>query len=121
MLILFYFFTINEVLPRLEVYAEALIPTVAVSLIMIIGIIGMIIPKFFSNLGSNIKNGIFKGIKYLVKSLINAISWLVRNFLRMIQKLFNKTRQLFLNRGISALASNLLATIIVALVVLVII
>lgn len=124
MLIALYLFIMNVALPQIGAYAQALIEPVMVIVITLAGIVmlfGAVGMKISNNLGSTVVGGIFRAIGYICRTIIAAISWIIRNIFRMIPRVFNGSRRTFNQIGINALVSNLLAIVVVVIVLAIII
>lgn len=124
MLIAIYHLIVNEFLPRLGVYANALIDLIMPIVIVLAGIVmlfGAVGFKISNNLGSTVTNGIFRAMGYLFRTLVNAIGWIIRSISRFIPRVYRESRRIYSEMGLSAFASNLLATITAVVVLAIII
>lgn len=124
MLIALYLFIVNVILPQLGTMAYSLLEPVMIivmilaGIVMLFGVVGM---KISSNLGSTVVNGIFKAIGYICKTIIQAIGWIIRSIARFIPRLFTGSRKMFTDIGLNAVLSNILATVVTAIVLIIII
>ena len=124
MLIALYSFIMNVALPQIGAYANALLePMMAIfitlaGIVMLFGAVGI---KISNNLGSTVMNGIFRGIGYLFQTLFKAISWIIRETLRLLPRVFRGSRQAFTQMGLTPLWSNLLAVLSTGVVLAIII
>lgn len=124
MFIAMYLFIINVALPQIVAYANASIITIMVivtilaGIVMLFGAVGM---RISNNLGATIVGGILRGIGYVCRTIINAIGWILRNTFRMIPRVFNGSRQVFNQMGMSTVVSNILAVIAVVIFIAIII
>ena len=112
MLIALYFFMVNEALPQLGAYAEAMLEPVVTIIIVLAGIVmlfGAVGLNISANLGSTIVGGIFRAMGFLVRSLFRGIGWLISHFFRFIPRVFTDTRRSFTSMGLNNVLSNLLA------------
>ena len=124
MLIALYFFFVNVAVPQISAYAQALLEPIMVIVITLAGIVmlfGAVGMKISNNLGSTVVSGIFRGIGYLCRTLIQAIGWIIRNTFRMMPRVFNGSRRTFKQLGMNAAVSNILAVVVVIVFVAVII
>lgn len=124
MLIVLYFFFINILVPQVVAYLLALLEPLMVIVITMAGIVmlfGAVGMKISNNLGSTIMNGLFRGIGYIFNSLFRAIAWIVRSTFRLLPRVFNESRRAFMQIGLNALVSNLLAVIVAIIFVIIII
>lgn len=124
MLIALYMFITNVVIPQFGAYAQALVKPVTIILITLAGIVmlfGSVGMRISNNLGTTVVSGFFQAISYICRTIISAISWIVRHIFRMIPRVFNGSRQTFVQMGMNALVSNLLAVVVVVVVVAIII
>lgn len=116
MLIALYFFLINVAMPQIGAYAQALLEPIMVLVITLAGIVmlfGAVGMKISNNLGSTVVGGIFRGIGYLCRTLLQAIGWIIRNTFRMIPRVFNGSRRTFNQIGLNAVISNIFAVVVV--------
>lgn len=74
--------------------------------------------KISQNMGSTILKGIFDAIGYIGKTIVNAISWLIRQIFSAIPRVFRGSRKTFEQMGISKGTSTLLAVLVTALVII---
>lgn len=124
MLIALYLFIVNVILPQLGTMAYSLLEPVMIivmilaGIVMLFGVVGM---KISSNLGSTVVNGIFKAISYICKTIIQAIGWIIRSIARFIPRLFTESRKMFTDMGLNSVLSNILATVVTAIVLIIII
>ena len=98
---------------------------VGVSLVVVIGlifIIGAIAGvKNSARSTSTIINGILRGIGYVFKQIFIAIGKFIKWIITSVPKIFKKSRDTFSSWGINAILSNILATIVVILFLIIII
>ena len=123
LLALFYSIT-DTLLPQLGAYANALLESMIAIIITLAGIVmifGAIGIKISNNLGSTIVNGIFHAIGYLFQMIFRAISWIIRETLRLLPRVFKSSRQAFTQMGLAPLLSNLLAVLSTGVVLAIII
>lgn len=124
MLLAVYFFIVNVVIPQLGAFTNALIEPVMIIVITLAGItmlFGAVGMRISNNLGATIVGGILRGIGYVCRTIINAIGWILRNTFRMIPRVFNGSRQVFNQMGMSTVVSNILAIIAVVIFIAIII
>lgn len=124
MLIAIYWVVVNTLLPRIGAYAQALLEPAMIIILTLVGItiiLGAVGMRISNNLGSTIVGGIFRGIGYLCRTLLNALGWIVRSTFRMIPRIFRYARRTFGQMGLSVALSNVLATLVVIVFVAIII
>lgn len=125
MLIVLYFFVVNYFMPRLGQFGLSLIdPSMKIiitvtGMMLLLGAVGF---KVSTNLGSTIIGGIFIAIGYLVRTLVNAIGWIVRSTFRMVPHIYSGSKRTFTQVGLTnAVANNLLSALTVLLFLAIII
>lgn len=125
MLIIMYLFTVNFFMPRLGQLGLSLIdPSMKIiitvtGMMLLMGAVGF---KVSTNLGSTIMGGIFIAIGYLVRTLVNAIGWIVRSTFRMVPHVYYGSKRTFTQIGLTnAVANNLLSALTVLLFLAIII
>ncbi len=124
MLIALYFFIVNVAVPQISAYAQALLEPIMVivitlaGIVMLFGVVGM---KISNNFGSTVVGGIFRGVGYLCRILLQALGWVIRNTFRMMPRVFNGSRRTFNQMGLNAVLSNILAVVVVIVFVAIII
>ena len=124
MLIALYFFIVNVAVPQISAYAQALLEPIMVivitlaGIVMLFGVVGM---KISNNFGSTVVGGIFRGVGYLCRILLQALGWVIRNTFRMMPRVFNGSRRTFNQMGQNAVLSNILAVVVVIVFVAIII
>lgn len=124
MLIALYLFIVNVVLSRVGVYAHALLEPIMVIVITLAGIVmlfGAVGMRISNNLGSTVVGGIFRAFGYICRTIIRAISWIVRNIFRIIPRVFNESRRAFIQIGMNDLVSTILAVVVVIIFLAIII
>lgn len=104
------------ILAWLQVLTIVLAPIaiVAVGIMLICNAAGV---RISQNLGATLVNGIFRAIGYIVRNIVDAVIWIGRRALRLIPKVFEESRQLFNQMGLSKVVSTLLAILITILVI----
>lgn len=91
---------------------------------LIIGIAGIMLVcnaagvRISQNLGATLVNGIFRAIGYIVRNIVDAAIWIGRRALRLIPKVFEESRRLFNQMGLSKVVSTLLAILVTILVII---
>lgn len=124
MLVTLYLLIVNMVLPQLGSLAYSLLEPVMTiviifaGIVMLFGVVGM---KISNNLGSTVVNGIFRAIGYICRTIIQGIGWIIRSIARFIPRLFTGSRKMFTDMGLNAVISNILATIVTTIVLVIII
>lgn len=124
MLIALYFFIVNVAVPQISAYAQALLEPIMVivitlaGIVMLFGVVGM---KISNNFGSTVVGGIFRGVGYLCRILLQALGWVIRNTFRMMPRVFNGSRRTFNQMGLNAVLSNILAVVVFIVFVAIII
>ena len=124
MLIALYFFIVNVAVPQIRAYAQALLEPIMVivitlaGIVMLFGVVGM---KISNNFGSTVVGGIFRGVGYLCRILLQALGWVIRNTFRMMPRVFNGSRRTSNQMGLNAVLSNILAVVVVIVFVAIII
>lgn len=124
MLIALYFFIVNVAVPQISAYAQDLLEPIMVivitlaGIVMLFGVVGM---KISNNFGSTVVGGIFRGVGYLCRILLQALGWVIRNTFRMMPRVFNGSRRTFNQMGLNAVLSNILAVVVVIVFVAIII
>lgn len=125
MLIMMYLFTVNFFMPRLGQFGLSLVdPSMKIiitvtGMMLLLGAVGF---KVSTNLGSTIMGGIFIAIGYLVRTLVNAIEWIVRSTFRMVPHIYSGSKRTFTQVGINnVLANNLLSALMTLLFLAIII
>lgn len=124
MLILFYRFCVEWVIPRVGAFTSALVEPIAVITIALAGF-GMICAsvglRIFDNLGTTVVNGLFRAIGYVGRSLVQGIAWVFRRVFNLLPMVFTESRRAFGEMGMKTAPRNLLAALVTLLVVAVII
>lgn len=124
MLIALYLFIVNVAVPQIGAYAQVLLEPIMVIVITLAGIVmlfGAVGMKISNNLGSTVIGGIFRGIGYLCRTLLQAIGWIIRNTFRMMPRVFNGSRRTFNQMGLNAVLSNIFAIVVVCVCLAIII
>ena len=124
MLIALYHILVSEFLPRIGSYALSLLDLIMPIVIVLAGIVllfGAVGFKISNNLGSTVTNGIFRAIEYLVRTLVNAIGWIIRAISRFMPRVYRESRRVYSDMGLNSFVSNLLAVITTVLVLAIII
>ena len=124
MLIALYHILVSEFLPRMGAYALTLLDLIMPIVIVLAGIVllfGAVGFKISNNLGSTVTNGIFRAIGYLVRTLVNAIGWIIRAISRFMPRVYRESRRVYSDMGLNSFVSNLLAVITTVLVLAIII
>lgn len=124
MLIALYFFIVNVAVPQISAYAQSLLEPIMVIVITLAGIVmlfGAVGMKISNNLGSTVVGGIFRGVGYLCRILLQALGWVIRNTFRMMPRVLNGSRRTFNQMGLNAVLSNILAVVVVIVFVAIII
>jgi len=112
MLIAFYNFIMNVVIPQILAIAEsainAFMPVVIIlgGFVILFSCVGV---RISSNLGSTIMQAIFKAIGYIIATTVQAIGWLLRTIFNFIPRVFRWSRNMAQQVGINPVVSNLLA------------
>lgn len=99
-----------------QMYALALLKPIMVIVITIAGIVmlfGAVGMRISNNLGATVVGGIFKGIGYICRTLLQAFGWIVRNAFRMIPRIYNESKRIFSQMGLNTTVSALLAVLVV--------
>lgn len=105
------------ILAWLQVLAIVLAPIaiVAAGIMLICNAAGV---RISQNLGATLVNGIFRAIGYIVRNIVDAVIWIGRRALRLIPKVFEESRRLFNQMGLSKAVSTLLAILVTILVII---
>lgn len=124
MLIVFYLFIMNVVLPKIGEYTQALIEPVMLIVITLAGIVMIFSAvglKVSNNLGSTVVGGIFGAIGYIGKTIVQALAWIIKSTIRMIPKVFDKSTRVFDGMGMNPILTNVLSVFVTTMFVILII
>ena len=124
MLVALYFFITKVALPQIGAYAQELFAPIMVLAITLAGItiiFGAVGMNVSNNLLATIVNGIFRAIGFCLRTIVQAIGWIIRSIFRMIPTVFNGCRNFFRSCGMKSWLSVLLSVIVTILCVAVVI
>ena len=124
MFIALYHIIKNWALPSIAVATTGLASTVAVIIIMIIGI--RMVLSLFNVTTSGRTSGILvkaaiDAIGYTCKKVVEAIGWVIRKVVAVTPKIYVSSKRFFNKRGLNDTISSLLAGVIAILFIIIII
>lgn len=118
MFILIYLFFTNVLIPDFLGAVSSIIPSVLIITITLAGIVILLSSvglKISNNLGSSIVYSISKGIGCIVKSLFKGIFWIIKSVIGIIPKMFSNIQKNLISNGARLWLANLVATVSVIL------
>lgn len=124
MLVLLYLVTVNYALPQMLAITYSLFQIIMPCVVLLIGItilLSVIGLRVSNNLGSIILEAIFRFLGYIGSNIFRGLGWFIRYILNLLPRVFVGSRRMFINSGLSEIASSLLAFITALLIALIII
>ena len=118
MLIALYYILIHMVLPLMIACIKVLMDVPII--VVIVGIV-ILLSSIGINLGTIIIRGISKGINYLCRTLLQSIEWIILSTLRLLPRVFNRSKNTFTQMGLNPLLSNSMAVLTTVLTLIIII
>ena len=119
-----YYFATTQLWPDLQLVGDAIFEPMMLIVITVAGILmtfGSVGMRISHNFGATVLGGIFSAIGYVVRTVISAIGWCLRQFLQAIPRVYTGSRNQFRGMGLNVALSNVLASIITLLFIVVII
>ena len=120
---MFYFIT-NYLFPRVEGYAIALYEPMLELGLYILGIVIMlsVVGIHLHGVFGAIFNGLFRAISYICRIILTGVGWILRNAIRAIPRVYRESRRIFyVDFGINAAVSSVLALVAVVVFLIIII
>ena len=102
-----------SVLPQLG-QSASMIAIMLVGILVMLSAVGV---RVSHNLGATLLAGIFHAVGWTVRTIVQALAWIITGLFRVIPRLHHWTRETLQQAGISPLVSNLLATAVTLLFV----
>lgn len=124
MFIALYYIIANWAMPNLAMATTGLASTVAVIIIMIIGL--RIVLSLFNVTPSGKTSGLvvkaaIDAIGYICKKAVEATGWIIRKMVDVTPKIYKTSKNFFSKKGMSSTLSNILAGVITILFIAIII
>ena len=116
MLIASYMVIVTVVIPKCLVYLAVLFESAMIWFIMGAGMLMLLSAvgvRISNNMGSTIVVGIIMAIGFIVRTLVQALGWILRNMIIIaMPTVFRSSRRAFLRSGMNGILANILAIVV---------